>query len=327
MPRAAQLKAAAEAPPSLTFTREQIDLIKQTVAKGATDAELQLFLYTSKRTGLDPLTRQIHAIKRWDSAAGKETMAIQTGIDGYRLVANRTGQHAGTTDVLYDREDAEHPNWAKVTVQRWVNGQVAEFPATARWKEYAAYKKDGRPMALWAKMPYLMLGKCAEALALRKAFPQELAGIYTFEEMEPETKIEVAAPVISGSGPAAAPEEQPRRTQPEGKPPTTPHPFDEPAPSTATRKKSTQLKVLQAPPARPHQAALLLKLDQILSTRGDFMAVADKNQWLGKNKHWDRMEDVPDEMFEVFMREDEWAVVVEELKKFRQQMPEGETVI
>jgi len=314
-----QLKSAAE-PPSLTFTRDQVDLIKQTVAKGTTDAELQLFLYTAKRTGLDPLIRQIHAVKRWDSAAGKETMSIQTGIDGYRLVAQRTGEHVGTSDVIYDREDGEHPNWAKVTVFRLVKGRVCEFPATARWSEYVGTKKDGTPNVFWKNKKFLMLGKCAEALAIRKAFPQELAGIYTFEEMEPEDRITIAEPQLPPAT-QTIPEMLEKHANGQPKPEKSPFDGGTPKPEAPAKpvkpKKTPALKVLDAPPARPNQAVLLARLEAEEFTRGDFMAVADKNQWLGKGKTWDKMDDVPDDMFGVFLQVDEWAVVVQELKKFR----------
>lgn len=156
------------------FSREKIDLIKSMVAKDCSDDELKLFLYTCKRTGLDPLARQIYAIKR----SGK--MTIQTGIDGYRVIADRTGKLAGITDYEFvEATDGKKPDKATVTVRKVVmGGTIAEFTATARWGEYCA----GGPM--WQKMPFLMLGKCAEALALRKAFPADLSGVYTAEEME-----------------------------------------------------------------------------------------------------------------------------------------------
>lgn len=170
------------------WSNEQLELITNTVAKGATKEELQLFLYTSKRTGLDPLTKQIHFVKRWDSKAGKEVGAIQTGIDGYRAIAERTGTLAGIDDAVYDTENEPHPNKASVTVYRLIKGTRVGFTASARWAEYAQTYFDKRigkqnygPM--WKKMPYLMLAKCAEALALRKAFPNDLSGIYTNEEM------------------------------------------------------------------------------------------------------------------------------------------------
>lgn len=154
------------------FSREKVELIKRTICVGGTDDELALFLYTCKRTGLDPLARQIYAVKR----AGK--MAIQTGIDGYRLIADRTGNLAGISDYLFDSEEGKTPGKATVTVKKLLEGgTIADFTATARWGEYCA----GGPM--WTKMPYLMLGKCAEALALRKAFPADLSGVYTTEEM------------------------------------------------------------------------------------------------------------------------------------------------
>lgn len=164
------------------FTPEQIDLIKRTVALGATDDELALFVHVSNKAGLDPFAKQIYAIKRWNADAGREVMTFQTGIDGFRLVASRTGAHAGTDDPVFDEKDGK-PVKATVTVWKIVGGQRVSFTASARWVEYVQTKKDGTPTSMWRKMPYTMLGKCAEALALRKAFPADLSGIYAHEEM------------------------------------------------------------------------------------------------------------------------------------------------
>lgn len=164
---------------------DKLELIKKTVAKGATDLELELFLHACKRTGLDPLMKQIYCIKRGDK------MAMQTGIDGYRLIADRTGKYAGSDEPAYVLADDGWPDVASITVTKMVDGVPCKFSASARWKEYC---QESSPM--WKKMPFLMLGKCAEALALRKAFPAELSGVYTHEEMmqadeEPVTKAQV----------------------------------------------------------------------------------------------------------------------------------------
>lgn len=165
------------------LSRDQVELIKTTIARGATDDELALFVQVCNRSQLDPFSKQIYAVKRWDSKLKREVMAVQTGIDGFRLVAARTGEHAGTDDAEYDNEESEHPVWARVTVYRIVKGQRVPFAAKARWSEYVQTTKDGGATSMWRKMPYLMLAKCAEALALRKAFPAELSGLYTADEM------------------------------------------------------------------------------------------------------------------------------------------------
>jgi phage recombination protein Bet len=155
------------------YTREQLDLLKKTVATGLDDNEFRLLIEVAQGTGLNLFQRQIYGIKR----GGK--MTIQTGIDGYRLVAARTGRHAGTSDAEFDSQDGNQPKWARVTVKKIMpNGFIADYTATARWTEYV---QEQSPM--WRKMPFLMLSKCAEALALRKAFPAELSGVYTSEEM------------------------------------------------------------------------------------------------------------------------------------------------
>lgn len=180
------------------YTQEQIDLIKRTVAKGATDDELSMFMAVAKRAQLDPFLKQIHFVKRKQkdaSGSWVEVGTIQIAIDGYRAIAERTGTLAGIDDAAFDSEDGDHPGKATVSVYRIVGGMRVPFTASARWSEYAATSKDGSPQPMWRKMPYLMLAKCAEALALRKAFPNDLSGLYTHEEMQQadlEPAIEVA---------------------------------------------------------------------------------------------------------------------------------------
>jgi phage recombination protein Bet len=165
------------------FNQSQIDLIKSQIAPKATDDELKLFLYQCQRTGLDPLTRQVYAIHRWNSQQGREVMTIQTSIDGLRLIAERSGEYAGQDEPLFIEEDGKVVA-AKVTVHRF-KGETRYPAATgvAYMTEYIPIDKSGQPMGLWKKMPRIMISKVAEALALRKAFPQDLSGIYAEEEM------------------------------------------------------------------------------------------------------------------------------------------------
>jgi len=167
----------------LEFTREHIDLIKKTIAPDLTDTELQLFLHVCRSTRLDPLMRQIYVVKR--RSEGQERMTFQVGIDGSRLVADRTGFYAGSDDAIftYAQTDTseEHPLTATVTVWKLVGGFRCAFTATARWSQY--YPGD-RLGFMWRKMPHVMIAKCAEALSLRKAFPAELSNLYVKEEMD-----------------------------------------------------------------------------------------------------------------------------------------------
>jgi phage recombination protein Bet len=169
------------------FDQRQVAALQHIGMSNAGPGDLAVFFHQCKRTGLDPFARQIYMIAR----QGKQT--IQTGIDGFRLIARRSTDHTGGTlgyeDTLWaDPNGQWHDVWlwntppaaAKVTVVR--NGM--RFPAIARFMEYAGRKRDGNLNQMWSTKPALMLEKCAEALSLRKAFPQDLSGLYTSDEMQ-----------------------------------------------------------------------------------------------------------------------------------------------
>lgn len=174
----------------IEFNKDQIALIKSQIAPKATDAELQLFLYQAKRTGLDPLTRQIYAIHR--KSGNEEKMTIQTSIDGFRVIAERSGDYAGQDEPIFEESNGKLIK-ATIKVYRFRGDQrYCAAVGVAYWDEYVVMvdewvnkQRTGKkiPSGLWAKMPHTMLAKVAEALALRKSYPQDLSGLYTSEEM------------------------------------------------------------------------------------------------------------------------------------------------
>ena len=182
------------------LSQEQAELVKRTICKGATDDELQMFIGVCNRTGLDPFARQIYAVKRYSKKEKKEVMSIQISIDGSRLIAQRSNEYEGQTPAEWCGKDGvwkqlwvskEMPFAARVGV--WRKNFREPCFAVAIFDSYAQKYDDGNLMGLWAQFPELMISKCAEALALRKAFPQELSGLYTMEEMgQAENKIKPA---------------------------------------------------------------------------------------------------------------------------------------
>ena len=191
----------------IQFNSSEIQLLKNTIAKGTTDDQLRLFVQVCRQLRLDPFARQIYAVVR------KDKMTIQTSIDGYRLLAQRSGEYAGQ----------DGPFWYDATTKEWTDVWVEDYPpsaakvgvfrkgfvkpiyAVARFDSYAVReynpetrKMDGALSNLWAKMPELMIAKVCEALALRRAFPAELSGIYTDEEMQQaDDPLTVVVPVLS----------------------------------------------------------------------------------------------------------------------------------
>jgi phage recombination protein Bet len=182
-------------PSLIEYNDKTIQLIRESIMPaGATNNDLEYFIYNAKRTGLDPIIRQIYCIKQGNK------LSIQATIDGFRLVAERSGKYQGQTPPQWCGDDGK---WVDV----WVSNKLpiaarvgiyrSDFKepliAVARFSTYAQKKADGSLQYNWNKMPDLMLSKCAEALALRKAFPQELSGLYTGDEYKedddkPETK-------------------------------------------------------------------------------------------------------------------------------------------
>jgi len=149
------------------WTREQIETIKQTVAKGANDAQLALFLQTCRSRNLDPFTRQVFYTPQ----------GIIVSIDGFRAIAERTGCYApGPTRYEYDENKALVA--AYVTVRKLVAGTWFDVEESAFYEEY----RGSSP--IWKSKPRVMLAKCAESRALRRAFSSDLSGVYSAEELD-----------------------------------------------------------------------------------------------------------------------------------------------
>lgn len=187
------------------FSARQKEIIKNSICKGVSDEEFEIFLMACVKTQLDPFMHQIYAVKRKSKQADgqwRESMTIQTGIDGYRLIAERSERYAPGPEPTYVHDE----NGRLLSSTAYIKKQTADgtwhiVSASAYLEEYCQTfldKNTGekRPTGMWATMPRTMLAKCAEAQALRKSFPAEMSGVYTKEEMQ-QADIEDIAPPVS----------------------------------------------------------------------------------------------------------------------------------
>ncbi len=183
----------SEGTPIRAMTPDEEEMLVGMYPKAAQHHIKQLWVFSQSK-GLNPITRQITMQVRRDNKANVDKAAFVTSIDALRLKAASTGQYAGSDDYEYDERDGERfPVKARSTVWRLAGGQRVAFTSTVRWSEF------GSTDSMWARMPFHMLGKCAEAQALRKGFPEELSGLYIDEEMD-----QADTPVVREDAPKSA---------------------------------------------------------------------------------------------------------------------------
>lgn len=176
--------------------RELLEVLASSLYPGAKVSSIKMVISYCKAAGLDPMQKPVHIVPMWDPKAGEMRDVIMPGIGSYRVQASRSGAYAGINEPEFGPEvtrkignaEITFPEWCRVTVKRILpNGQVADFTAVERWIENYAVKggKDRSiaPNAMWTKRPYGQLAKCAQAQALRMAFP-EIGSAPTADEME-----------------------------------------------------------------------------------------------------------------------------------------------
>lgn len=184
----------------LEFNPAQLQMIRDTYANGASEEEFGVLMEIAKARRLNPFLRQIHFVKRRNRKLNRDVWAAQASIDGLRATAQRTGMYQGQDEPEYSYDSNGKLECAKVRVYRKDWGNRAAV-GVAFYSEYVQ-KDDGRPNSFWSEKPHVMLSKCAEALALRKAFPEDMGGLYIPEEMGEPVALQAAQelPRISPHG-------------------------------------------------------------------------------------------------------------------------------
>lgn len=180
------------------LTPDQVDVVRNAICVGATDHELEFFLATCRRVDLDPFARQIWFVKRrqktedaWGNEQWVDVGRPETGIDGYRTIAERTGEYGGQGPLEWCGEDGkwtqvwlskEPPRAARAMIYR--KSWTTPIVNVALYDEFCPKYKNDKVPAMWRKMPANQLAKCAEAGGFRRAFPRDLSGLVTDTEME-----------------------------------------------------------------------------------------------------------------------------------------------
>jgi phage recombination protein Bet len=248
------------------FTAEQERMILTQFMGGASKSEAAVLLEIVKRRRLDPFSRQVYFVKRWDMQKREDVWAIQTSIDGLRSIAERTGKYDGQDEPEYGSDDAG--KFCKVRVYRKDWSPTRAAVGVAYESEFIQKKKDGSITSFWARMPRLMLAKCAEALAIRKAFPEDSAGLYIAEEMPEEREALPARQAHVQSAPAPRVEALPPAPPPVEvlSPGIDPPAMDAPPPEVVPDPDDDERAVDQALRDR---IAACTSLSQLVLTLGD----------------------------------------------------------
>lgn len=173
-----------------------IRVLQNSLYPGAQLGSVQMVLGYCQAAGLDPMQKPVHIVPMWDSKAGQMRDVVMPGVNLYRTQASRTGKFAGMSEPEYGPmieetiggQKISYPEFCRITVEKLLeNGSIAHFTAIEYWIENYAVKggkeKSIAPNAMWTKRPRGQIAKCAEAQALRKAFP-EVGSQPTAEEME-----------------------------------------------------------------------------------------------------------------------------------------------
>jgi phage recombination protein Bet len=209
--------------PSLAMSEDELmNVLRNSLYPGAKDESIKLVVGYCKASGLDVMQKPVHIVPMWDSKANAMRDVIMPGVGSYRTQAARSGEYAGVSDPEFGPDVTEtiggqkitFPSWCKVTVKRRISGEfVAEFSATERWIENYAVKggkeKSIAPNAMWTRRPYGQLAKCAEAQALRKAFP-ECGAQPTADEMEGNSFYDGGTTIDGGTGEILNGKEKPK---------------------------------------------------------------------------------------------------------------------
>ena len=162
------------------WSEEQKAIVRNSLANGASDSEFAVLWEMARSRGLNPIKKEIYFVKRWDSNKRAEVWATQVSIDGLRVIAARSGEYDGQDEPEFEYDEKGNLKLCRVKVYR--KGVRRPIVGLAHWTEFAQYTKEGKLTSMWAQKSHVMLSKAAEAQALRKAFPDEVSGLYVPEE-------------------------------------------------------------------------------------------------------------------------------------------------